>query len=106
MRWREDKEGIVMDAPNRIATVANMAGDGFLWRSTRWGITNTQAEAMKQAEAAFDENEHLRALLEDSLAIHRDSLESNKISDDEPDCECDACKRFRSIIARIEAVLR
>jgi hypothetical protein len=106
MRWREDKEGIAMDAPNRIATVANMAGDGYLWRATRWGITNTQAEAMKQAEAAFDMPETLKQLLEESLAIHRDSLESNKISDDEPDCECEACKRFRNIIARIEAVLR
>jgi hypothetical protein len=66
MRWREDKEGIVMDAPNRIATVANMAGDGYLWRATRWGITNTQAEAMKQAEAALDESEALRALLREA----------------------------------------
>jgi hypothetical protein len=106
MRWRQCKDGIEIEDARQIATVTNLRGNGYVWRATRWGIVDTEADAKKQAEAALDEIKQLRALLSESLAITRDSLESNKISDDEPDCECEACKRFRSIIARIEAVLR
>ena len=123
MRWKQCKDGIEIRHGSRSVTLMSLQGDGFMWKLADWGIEKTEPEAIKQAEAAFDmpsivdadsvrlveaakEIKQLRALLSESLAIHRDSLESNKMSDDEPDCECKACKRFRSIIARIEAVLR
>lgn len=121
--WQQSGHDIRLNRGHLFATVTNLVGDGYMWKATRWGIVDTEADAKKQAEAALDlqatvdadsirlveavkEIKQLRALLSESLAITRDSLESNKISYDEPDCECEACKRFRSIIARIEAVLR
>lgn len=64
-----------------------------------------QAAIESKLDEALAEVEKLRSLLSESLVITKDSLESNKISDDEPDCECEACERFRSIISRIEAAL-
>ena len=60
---------------------------------------------VSERDEALAEVENLRSLLSESLMITKDSLESNKLTDDEPDCECEACERFRSIISRIEAAL-
>ena len=49
--------------------------------------------------------EKLKELLREAQKVTQDSLESNKISDDEPDCLCNACERYRSLIARIENAL-
>ncbi len=102
MRWKPCKDGIEIRRGSRSVTLMGLQGDGFMWKLADWGIYKTEPEAIEQAEAAFDMPATMKQLLAESLAIHRDSLESN----DAPDCECDACKRFRSIIARIEAVLR
>jgi hypothetical protein len=49
--------------------------------------------------------EKLRALLAEARAITQDSLDSNTTGFEAEDevCKCNACERYRSIIARIDA---
>ena len=53
------------------------------------------------------ENEKLRALLAEARAITQDSLDSNTTGFEAENevCKCNACERYRSIIARIDAAL-
>ena len=53
------------------------------------------------------QNEKLRALLADARAITQDSLDSNTTGFEAENeaCKCNACERYRSIIARIDAAL-
>jgi hypothetical protein len=51
--------------------------------------------------------EKLRALLAEARVVTQDSLESNTTGFEAEDevCKCNACERYRSIIARIDAAL-
>ena len=53
------------------------------------------------------ENEKLRVLLAEARAITQDSLDSNTTGFEAENevCKCNACERYRSIIARIDAAL-
>ena len=53
------------------------------------------------------ETEKLRALLAEARVITQDSLDSNTTGFEAENevCKCNACERYRSIIARIDAAL-
>lgn len=77
---------------------------------TTWFIpTKSEDQISHEAimENSMTENEKLRALLAEARVITQDSLDSNTTGFEAENevCKCNACERYRSIIARIDAAL-